>query len=713
MILGQDIIYLKGVGPERAKLLARELQIKTVGDLLWTLPTRHIDRNRVHKIADLSGILSDESFFQEGRNERSNVFVQLYGQIVNFTQEGKGKRQPMRALFSDGTGVVELVWFRGFKYITRSYKVNTPYLLLGKLSLFNGRFSFSHPELEEVKDGNIQRHLGLQPHYALSETLQKRGITSRTMSTLVKNALMLIAQKPPLEVLPQEVVLQQHFPPKEDAFRAAHFPNNAAELQQGLNRLKYEEFFFLQLNTLQTAALRNKDKNGFRFRYVGDLFNDFYHHYLPFDLTEAQKNCLRQIRADLGSGIQMNRLLQGDVGSGKTIVALFSLLLALDNGFQACIMAPTEILAEQHYANFCDMLKYLPVRTALLTGSVKGKQRREILQGVANGEIHILVGTHALIEPGVAFQNLGLAIVDEQHRFGVKQRALLWSKNTCPPHILVMTATPIPRTLAMTVYGDLDISVIDQLPPGRKPIETLHVSIKKQDELKALLHRELKLGRQIYVVFPLIEHSEKLDLSNAEEGFKQYQKLFPDYNVELLHGRMANQAKDEIVKRFVEKQVHILVSTTVIEVGVNVPNASVMVIMEAQRFGLSQLHQLRGRVGRGSDKSYCILVSQEELSADAEQRLLTMCSTTNGFEIAEEDLRLRGPGNVQGTQQSGIHIPLRVANIMADTPILEKAREAVKTLLATDPELNNPEHSVIKRELQHNREKHPDFSDIS
>lgn len=713
MILQQDISYLKGVGPERAKLLQKELQIRTVGDLLWTLPSRHIDRNKVHKISDLSAMASTDNLFGDGRDERSGIFVQLYGQIINFTDEGKSRKHPMKAVFTDGTGYVELVWFRGFKFITRTYKVNTPYLLLGRLSVFNGRYSFSHPELEVVKDGHIETHLGLQPHYALPESLQKRGITSRVYSGLVKNALKLLEQRPPIEVLPQYIVGQMHYMSKAEAFAAAHFPRSGTEYLHGLERLKFEEFFFLQLNTLQEAAARNQQRNGFRFPYVGQLFNDFYTHHLPFDLTEAQKRCLRQIRTDLGSGIQMNRLLQGDVGSGKTIVALFTLLLALDNGYQTCIMAPTEILAEQHYATFCHLLKALPIRVALLTGNVKGAQRQDILAGVQSGEIHILVGTHALIEPRVVFRNLGLAIIDEQHRFGVKQRALLWKKNIRPPHILVMTATPIPRTLAMTLYGDLDVSVIDELPPGRKPIETLHYSFEQEREATSLISGQLSIGRQVYVVYPLIEHSEKMDLSNAQEGYKVFADTFPDYRVELLHGRMTGQNKDAVVQKFVNREVDILVSTTVIEVGVNVPNATVMVIMEAQRFGLSQLHQLRGRVGRGGDKSFCLLISQDDLSADAEQRLLTMCRTTDGFEIAEEDLQLRGPGNVQGTQQSGIHIPLRVASIMADTPILEKSRNAVKALLDKDPLLSLPEHRATYQELIRTREKHPDFSAIS
>ena len=713
LILQQDITYLKGVGPERAKLLGKELQIKTVGNLLWNLPTRHIDRSKIVKICDLPSMVADTTLFGGGNDERSSVFVQLYGQIVSFSNEGTGRRNPMKAVFSDGTGFVELVWFRGFKYVTRTYKVRTPFLLLGRLSVFNGHYSFAHPELDEVKDGRIEVHMGLRPHYALSETLQKRGITSKVMSGLVANALSLLENNPPVEVLPDYVVRREQFMTKMEAFRAVHFPKDAGDLTSGQQRLKYEEFFYLQLNTLQEAALRNQHKDGFVFSKVGSLFNDFYNRFLPFSLTEAQKKVLRQIRQDLGSGIQMNRLLQGDVGSGKTIVALFTLLLALDNGFQACIMAPTEILAEQHYATFSSLLAQLPVEVALLTGNVKGAARKKILEGVKSGKIDILVGTHALIEPTVAFRNLGLAIIDEQHRFGVKQRAQLWQKNLQPPHILVMTATPIPRTLAMTLYGDLDVSVIDELPPGRKPIETRHFYQEQSAAFIELMHEQLAAHHQIYIVYPLIEHSEKIDLGNAVEGYERFRELFPNYTVELLHGRMNAYQKDDVVQQFVRGEVNILVSTTVIEVGVNVPNATMMAIMEAQRFGLSQLHQLRGRVGRGADKSFCVLVTPNNLSVDAEQRILTMCNYTDGFLIAEEDLRLRGPGNIQSTQQSGIHVPLRVASIMADTPILEKSRNDVKEFLQIDPALSHPNHAAIKHELKRVRDNNLDFSNIS
>lgn len=715
-ILTQDIKYLKGVGPKRAKLLADELKVHTLQDLLYTFPYKYIDRSEILHIRDL---------------QEDMPYVQIKGQIISFALEGVGRKRRLTAIFTDGTGYVDIVWFAGLKYIQNTYKTGVTYLLLGKPTIFNQRFSFSHPEIDKAEDNaSVQRKMGFQPIYSIPEKMRKAGFTSRAMTQLMYNAFETLGVRQASTALPDEQqlnygVLERHetlpqyiiskylLRPLHETLIAAHFPRNAEDLPSAIHRLKFEELFYLQLDILRYMKNRRLKSHGLPFRHVGTNFMQFYNEHLPFELTGAQKRVIKEIRHDTLSGTQMNRLLQGDVGSGKTMVALMSCLIALDNDFQACIMAPTEILAEQHLATLRQQLGDMPVRVELLTGIVKGKKRREVLSGIADGSIQILVGTHALIEPTVKFHNLGLVVIDEQHRFGVKQRAMLWQKNVKPPHILVMTATPIPRTLAMTVYGDLDVSVIDELPPGRKPVKTIHYYQDARQKLYDGIRYQLQLGRQAYIVYPLIQESEKIDLQNLEEGYEDICSYFPEYSVGKVHGKMPPAEKDEQMQAFIRKETQILVSTTVIEVGVNVPNASVMAIWDAQRFGLAQLHQLRGRVGRGAEQSYCILVTKPELSEDTRRRIQIMTESNDGFEIAEEDLKLRGPGDLEGTQQSGMPFDLKVANIVKDSALMQQARTAAENVLELDPDETLPQNRILWKQLSLLKDDSKNYSAIS
>lgn len=695
-ILSQDVKYLKGVGPNRAKLLLDELQVATVRDLLYVLPYKYVDRTVIHTISQLVDGMP---------------YVQLKGKLVDFETEGEGRKRRLKAVFTDGTGYLDLVWFNGIKHLETNLKVNQFYLILGKPSAFNGRMSIVHPEMEKPEDVQLAG-LTLQPHYHTTDKMKRSAFTSRLISDLVQNAF---DRLPAVlsETLPDYLIRQFDLMPLGEALRIVHHPPSSEALPKALHRLKFEELFYLQLDILRYSHNRKLNQQGFVFSTVGEAFLTFYHQQLPFELTNAQKRVVKEIRRDMGIGRQMNRLLQGDVGSGKTMVALMCCLIAADNGYQSCIMAPTEILAEQHLATLRKFLGPMPVRVELLTGTVTGKARREILEAVANGEVHILVGTHALIEPSVVFRNLGLAVIDEQHRFGVKQRAKLWEKNIRPPHVLVMTATPIPRTLAMTVYGDLDVSVIDELPPGRKPIQTLHYYEQDRARLFEGIHHQLRLGRQVYVVYPLIEESETMDLKNLEEGMQQMVAAFPQYRIGKVHGKMKPAEKDEAMRAFANCTTQILVSTTVIEVGVNVPNASVMVIEESQRFGLSQLHQLRGRVGRGAEQSYCILVTPKKLSETTRRRMQIMVDTTDGFEIAEEDLKLRGPGDLEGTAQSGMPFQLKVANLVKDAQLMQQARDAATAILQNDPYEQMPQNAVLWSQLRVLKKQKTNFSAIS
>ncbi len=695
-VLQQDIKYLKGVGPARAKILGEQLGIFTVGDLLYTFPYKYIDRSTVYAIRQLQDDMP---------------YVQLRGQILDFETEGSGRKRRIKAVFTDGSGFVDLVWFNGIKYIEKNLKVNQTYILLGKPASFNGRFSFAHPEIEKY-DAIAGLPKTMQPFYRTSDKLKRSSITSKTLGDLVNNAFELI-DTPLEETLPLGILQEHRLTGLTAALRSIHHPESAEKVPEASRRLKFEELFYLQLDILRYAKNQRLKYAGFRFPHVGENFLNFFHEHLPFELTGAQKRVVKEIRADVGSGKQMNRLLQGDVGSGKTMVALMSCLLAIDNGFQACLMAPTEILAEQHLATLREMLGDMPVSVELLTGNITGRRRTEILDGAASGRIQILVGTHALIEPTVHFLNLGLVVIDEQHRFGVKQRAQLWEKNINPPHILVMTATPIPRTLAMTVYGDLDVSVIDELPPGRKPIKTVHYFTTRRDQLYDGMRKELAKGRQVYVVFPLIEESEKTDMHNLEAGFENLQARFPEYKVGKVHGKMRPSEKEAAMQEFIHRHTQILVSTTVIEVGVNVPNASVMVIEDADRFGLAQLHQLRGRVGRGADQSFCILMTKFKLSENTRRRMQIMVESTDGFEIAEEDMKLRGPGDLEGTQQSGLPFDLKIANVIKDIDILSAAREAARKLIESDPYEQNPANELVWRQLRTMKKQKINFSAIS
>ena len=682
MILQTDIKFVPGVGPKRAGILNKELDVFTLGDLLRYYPYRYIDRSRMYYVHEIDG---------------SMPYIQLKGKITAFEMFGEGRKKRLVAHFTDGTGFIDLVWFQGIRFVENKYKANQEYIVFGKPTLFNNRWNIAHPDIDPYLS-EADRPDGLMAMYNTTEKMKNHYLNSKAVQKIIENAFGMINGRLP-ESLSADVVKMANLIPFHDAVENIHFPRNPVLLRDAEFRLKFEELFFIQLNIVRYAADRKAKLNGFVFKRVGKYLNSFYEKHLPFELTNAQKRVIKEIRKDTASGKQMNRLLQGDVGSGKTLVAVMCMLIAMDNGFQSCLMAPTEILASQHFETFRGLLSDMDVNVALLTGSTRKKERADIHAGLLSGDIHILIGTHALIEDVVQFNNLGFVVIDEQHRFGVAQRAKLWSKNEHPPHVLVMTATPIPRTLAMTVYGDLDVSVIDELPPGRKPVQTLHRYDKKRGALYQFIREQVKAGRQAYIVYPLIEESETLDLKNLEEGFVHIREAFPEFTVCKMHGRMKPAEKEEVMQRFVANEAQIMVSTTVIEVGVNVPNASVMVIESAQRFGLSQLHQLRGRVGRGADQSYCVLITPYELSADTRKRMEIMTESNDGFVIAEADLKLRGPGDLEGTQQSGIPFNLKIADLVRDNAILFRTREIAESIISQDPKLSQPEHLVLKQQL--------------
>ena len=695
-ILDQDIQFLPSVGTKTKEILSKELGIRSYDDLLEYYPYKYVDRSKIFHISELTSDMP---------------FVQLKGKILSYEEVDIGKRNKMLvAHFSDGYGVVDLVWFRSAQYIIKSYKVGTEYIVFGKPSAYNGRFQFAHPDIDDASKLQISE-MGMQPFYGLTENMKKRGYTSRSIERITRNLVSIL---PPLpETLPDFIINRLHLVSRDAALRMIHYPHSHQEMQKAQVRLKFEELFYVQLNILRYASDQRRKYRGYIFNRIGDIFNGFYAHHLPFELTGAQKRVMHEIRADMCSGRQMNRLLQGDVGSGKTLVALMTMLIALDNGYQACLMAPTEILAEQHLQTIRDFLQGMDIRVELLTGIVKGKKRKEILDGLATGDIQILIGTHAVIEDPVAFHRLGVAVIDEQHRFGVAQRAKLWAKSENPPHVLVMTATPIPRTLAMTIYGDLDVSVIDELPPGRKPIQTLHKFDNQLTSLYQSIRRQINLGRQVYIVFPLIKENEKIDLKNLEEGYETLKQAFPEFRLSKIHGRMKSAEKEAEMEQFVKGKTQILVATTVIEVGVNVPNASVMVILDAQRFGLSQLHQLRGRVGRGCDQSYCILVTGYKLSEETRKRIDIMCDTNDGFRIAEADLKLRGPGDLEGTQQSGMAFDLKIANIARDGQLVQLARTEAQAIIDADPQCEHPQNSLLWNRLRELKKTHINWAAIS
>jgi ATP-dependent DNA helicase RecG len=697
-ILQQDIQYLPGVGPNRKKMLSEELGIQTFGDLLQYYPYKHVDRSRLYNIRELTGDMP---------------FVQVKGHILSFeTFKMSARKERVVAHFTDGSGkVMDLTWFNGGKYAKQQYKTGVEYVVFGRPNVYNGRINVTHPDIDAADKLELSA-MGMQPYYNTTEKMKKSGLNSRCIERLVKTLIDTI-KEPITETLPDSMTSRLHLMSRDDALRKIHYPQNSKELEQARVRLKFEELFYVQLNILRYASDHRRKYRGYIFSKLGEYFNTFFFSHLPFELTEAQKRVIREIRKDTGSGKQMNRLLQGDVGSGKTLVALMSMLIALDNGYQACIMAPTEILAEQHLQTIRDFLGNMPIRVELLTGIVKGKKRQEILDGLMDGSVQILVGTHAVIEDTVQFANLGMVVVDEQHRFGVAQRAKLWSKNVNPPHVLVMTATPIPRTLAMTLYGDLDVSVIDELPPGRKPVVTTHVFDRSIPSLYDSLRKQIQQGRQVYIVFPLIEESERIDLKNLEDGFEVLRQVFPEFRLSKVHGKMKPKDKEEEMQRFVKGETQMLVATTVIEVGVNVPNASVMVIMEAQRFGLSQLHQLRGRVGRGADQSYCILVTNHQLGEDTKKRIDIMCETNDGFRIAEADLKLRGPGDLEGTQQSGMAFDLKIADIARDGQLVQMARDEAQAIIEDDPECHSDKYFLLWNRLRQLRKTNINWAAIS
>ena len=696
-ILSQDIMYLPGVGPNRKDIFNKELDIHTWGDLLENYPYKYVDRSRIYAIHELTGDMP---------------FVQIRGKILSFEEfEMSPRKKRVVAHFSDGRGVVDLVWFSGAQYVYKNYKVNEDYIVFGRPTVYNGRFQFSHPDIDRAQDLQLSK-MGMQPYYSTTELMKKRGVTSRSVEKIVK--AMLLKLKDPLpETLPDFIVRRLHLVSRDTAMRCIHYPKNAVEMQKARERLKFEELFYVQLNILRYASDHRRKYRGYIFNRVGSDFNRFYSENLKFELTGAQKRVMHEIRDDMCSGRQMNRLLQGDVGSGKTLVALMTMLIALGNGFQACIMAPTEILAEQHLTTIKEFLHGMDIRVELLTGMVKGKRRKEVLNALLAGEVKILVGTHAILEDQVRFQRLGIAVIDEQHRFGVAQRARLWAKSENPPHILVMTATPIPRTLAMTIYGDLDVSVIDELPPGRKPVQTIHRYDNQMMSLYNGIRQQIRLGRQVYVVYPLITESEKSDLKNLEDGFAALCDIFPEFHISRVHGKMKPAEKDAEMQKFVSGETQILVATTVIEVGVNVPNASVMVILDAQRFGLSQLHQLRGRVGRGAEQSYCILVTTYKLSDITRKRIDIMCDTNDGFRIAEADLKLRGPGDLEGTQQSGIAFDLKIADIARDGQLVALARQEAQKIIDADPTCSSNEYALLWRRLRELRDTNINWAAIS
>ena len=696
-ILSQDIMYLPGVGPHRKEILGKELGIHTYRDLLEYFPYKYVDRTKLYLISELS---------------QDMPFVQIKGRILSFEEAEMGKRKKrIVAHFTDGHGICDIVWFNGTKYIYQNYQVNKEYIIFGKPTFFNGRFQFTHPDIDDASQLQLN-DMGMQPFYVTTEKMKKAGITSRAVEKLTK---MLISKltEPLEETLPPFITTHLHLISRDAAMRKIHYPKSVDDTQRARVRLKFEELFYVQLNILRYASDHRRKYRGYIFNRIGAQFNWFYSYNLPFELTGAQKRVMHEIRADMASGRQMNRLLQGDVGSGKTLVALMSMLIAIDNGYQACMMAPTEILAEQHLQTIKEFLQGMNLRVELLTGIVKGKKRQEVLDGLIDGSINIVVGTHAIIEDKVQFQHLGMAVVDEQHRFGVEQRAKLWGKSENPPHVLVMTATPIPRTLAMTIYGDLDVSIIDELPPGRKPIQTIHKYDDQMASLYSGIRQQINLGRQVYIVYPLIKESERMDLKNLEDGFEAMQDIFPEFQLSKIHGKMKDKEKEAEMQKFVSGQTQILVATTVIEVGVNVPNASVMVILDAQRFGLSQLHQLRGRVGRGAEQSYCILVTNHKLTKETRKRIDIMCDTNDGFEIAEADLKLRGPGDLEGTQQSGIAFDLKIADIARDGQIVQMAREEAQKIIDDDPTCQKIEYNMLWERLKALRKTNINWAAIS
>lgn len=695
-LVTRDIKYLPGVGPQRAAVLNKELGIYSLHDLLYYFPYKYVDRSRIYSIREIDGAMP---------------YIQLKGEILSFETVGEGRQRRLIAHFSDGTGVVDLVWFQGIKYLIGKYKVHQEYIVFGKPTLFNGRVNIAHPDIDPASDLKLSS-MGLQPYYNTTEKMKRSFLNSHAIEKMM-NAVVQQLQDPLPETLSLSILARHHLMPLTEALINIHFPSNPELLRKAQYRLKFEELFYVQLNILRYAKDRQRKYRGYVFEKVGEIFNTFYSRNLPFELTNAQKRVLKEIRRDVGSGKQMNRLLQGDVGSGKTLVALMSMLIALDNGYQACMMAPTEILANQHYETIRELLYGMGIRVELLTGSIKGKRREAILSGLLTRDIHILVGTHAVIEDTVNFASLGLVVIDEQHRFGVVQRARLWTKNVQPPHVLVMTATPIPRTLAMTLYGDLDVSVIDELPPGRKPIVTLHQFDNRRMSLYQSIHRQIAEGRQVYIVYPLIEESEKIDLKNLEEGYLHIREEFPECKVCKVHGKMKASEKDAQMQLFVSGAAQIMVATTVIEVGVNVPNASVMIIENAERFGLSQLHQLRGRVGRGAEQSYCILVTGYKLAEDTRKRLEIMVRTNDGFEIAEADLKLRGPGDLEGTQQSGVAFDLKIADIVRDGQLLQYVREVAQSVVDTDPNGVLPENEILWKQLKALRKTNVNWAAIS
>lgn len=690
-------MYLPGVGPKRKEILVSQLNIKTWGDLIEYYPYKYVDRSRVYPIRELSGDMP---------------LVQIKGAIQVFEEFGEGRKKRIVAHFSDGRDVVDLVWFGGKNWVYDTYKPGTEYIVFGKPQPYNGRYQFAHPDMEKASNLQLST-MGMQPYYITTQTMKDRGVTSRAIEKMTKALVARIPQGSIAETLPEDQIRRLHLISRDDALRKIHYPQSLRDVQQAQERLKFEELFYVQLNILRYATEQRHKYRGFAFSRVGEPLNVFYKNNLPFELTNAQKRVVHEIHDDMRSGIQMNRLLQGDVGSGKTLVALMAMLIAIGNGFQACIMAPTEILAEQHLNTITEFLQGMDIRVELLTGIVKGKRRTEVLNALADGSINIIVGTHALIEDNVVFKRLGLAVIDEQHRFGVAQRARLWKKSERPPHILVMTATPIPRTLAMTLYGDLDVSVIDELPPGRKPIVTIHKYNNQMTSLYAGIAKQINEGRQVYFVFPVIEEGKNKDLKNLEDGYEALKQIFPQYSMSKVHGQMKPKDKEAEMQKFVQGKTQILVATTVIEVGVNVPNASVMVIMDAQRFGLSQLHQLRGRVGRGAKQSFCILVTSYELSQDTRKRIDIMCQTNDGFRIAEADLKLRGPGDLEGTAQSGMAFDLKIANIARDGQIVQLARNEAKKIVDDDPDCTNPKYDLLWQHLRELRNTNVNWGVIS
>lgn len=697
-ILEQDIKYLPGVGPKRKAILEKEANIATWGDLLEYYPYKYVDRSRIYRIIDLQGDLP---------------FVQLKGKILSFEEFTMSPRKKrVVAHFSDGTGIADLVWFQGTQYVYKNYKVNEEYIVFGRPTIYGGRYQFAHPDIDKAADIQLSE-MGMQPYYMTTERMKKSGLQSHAIEKLTKTLVDKLGENDLPETLPPFITGPLHLISRAEAMTKIHYPKSLDDVQRAQLRLKFEELFYVQLNILRYANDRKRKYQGYVFNHVGPQFHHFYKNNLPFELTNAQKRVMHEIRKDMTTGRQMNRLVQGDVGSGKTLVALMSMLIAIDNGYQACMMAPTEILAEQHFATIKMFLGGMDVRVELLTGMVKGKKRNEVFHGLLTGEVHILVGTHAVIEDNVRFSHLGMAVVDEQHRFGVAQRAKLWGKSERPPHILVMTATPIPRTLAMTIYGDLDVSVIDELPPGRKPIQTIHQYDNQMTSLYQGIRKQVQQGRQVYIVFPLITESEKIDLKNLEAGFESLCTIFPDFKLSKVHGKMKPKEKDAEMQKFSRGETQILVATTVIEVGVDVPNASVMVILDAQRFGLSQLHQLRGRVGRGADQSYCILVTSHKLSKETRRRIDIMCETCDGFQIAEADLKLRGPGDLEGTQQSGIAFDLKIADIARDGQIIQLARDEAQKIIEADPLCEKTEYSMLWNRLNELRKTNINWASIS